>query len=97
MFCRGRDGAAVREDEFDADVECTAVGGNSRGMRTSSLGATTLAPPGGATVVDFEIDRPGRYVLVDHALSRIEHGLAGYLLVDGPSDDDLMHSGLAKR
>jgi nitrite reductase (NO-forming) len=70
----------------------------------ASLGAmpitgvqTVSVPPGGATVVDFKIDRPGRYVLVDHALSRIERGLAGYLLVDGPSDDDLMHSGLAKR
>jgi len=70
----------------------------------ASLGAmpitgvqTVSVPPGGATVVDFKIDRPGRYVLVDHALSRLERGLAGYLLVDGPSDDDLMHSGLAKR
>ena len=70
----------------------------------ASLGAmpitgvqTVSVPPGGATVVDFKIDRPGRYVLVDHALSRIERGLAGYLLVDGPSDDDLMRSGLAKR
>jgi len=58
---------------------------------------TVSVPPGGATVVDFKIDRPGRYVLVDHALSRIERGLAGYLVVDGSSDDDLMHSGLAKR
>ena len=70
----------------------------------ASLGAmpitgvqTVSVPPGGATVVDFKIDRPGRYVLVDHALSRIERGLAGYLVVDGPSDDDLMHSGPAKR
>jgi nitrite reductase (NO-forming) len=70
----------------------------------ASLGAmpitgvqTVSVPPGGATVVDFKIDRPGRYVLVDHALSRIERGLAGYLVVDGPSDDDLIHSGLAKR
>src|SRR5262245_10388271 len=42
MFRRERDGTAVKKDEFDADVECTAVGSNSRGMRTSSLGATTL-------------------------------------------------------
>jgi nitrite reductase (NO-forming) len=58
---------------------------------------TVSVPPGGATVVDFKIDRPGRYVLVDHALSRLERGLSGFLLVDGPADDDLMHSGLAKR
>src|SRR5262245_18888536 len=44
----------------------------------ASLGAmpltgvqTVSVPPGGATVVDFKIDRPGRYVLVDDALSRI--------------------------
>ena len=49
------------------------------------------------SIVDFKIDRPGRYVLVDHALSRLERGLAGYLVVDGPSDDDLMHSGPVKR
>src|SRR5262249_60934690 len=41
LRCR-RDGAAVKKDEFDADVERPAVGSNSRGMRTSSLGATTL-------------------------------------------------------
>ena len=41
-------------------------------------------PPGGATVVDFKVQRAGRYTIVDHALSRIERGLAGFLIVDGP-------------
>ena len=49
-------------------------------------------PPGGATIVDFKIDRGGNYVLVDHALSRAERGLAGYLIVDGPENDDIMHA-----
>lgn len=44
---------------------------------------TTLVPPGGATVVEFALDVPGRFILVDHALSRLERGLVGYLLVDG--------------
>ena len=44
---------------------------------------TTLVPPGGATVVEFTLQVPGRFILVDHALSRMERGLAGYLLVDG--------------
>ena len=52
-------------------------------------------PPGGATVVDFTIDRAGTFVLVDHALSRAERGLAGYLVVDGPANDDIMHAGPA--
>ena len=56
---------------------------------------TVTVPPGGATIVDFKIDRGGHYVLVDHALSRAERGLAGYLIVDGPENDDIMHAGPA--
>jgi hypothetical protein len=57
-----------------------------------SRGRDGRSHPSGAWV-----DRPGRYVLVDHALSRIERGLAGFVIVDGPADHDLMHSGPAKR
>ncbi|MEP9373820.1 copper-containing nitrite reductase [Mesorhizobium sp. KR1-2] len=57
---------------------------------------TTTVPPGGATIVDFKVDRGGHYVLVDHALSRAERGLAGYLIVDGPENDDIMHTGPAE-
>jgi nitrite reductase (NO-forming) len=70
----------------------------------ASLGAlpltgvqTVSVPPGGATVVDFKIQRAARYTIVDHALSRLERGLVGFLIVDGPRDDDLMHEGPAKR
>jgi nitrite reductase (NO-forming) len=69
----------------------------------ASLGAlpltgvqTVSVPPGGATVVDFKIQRAARYTIVDHALSRLERGLVGFLIVDGPRDDDLMHEGPAK-
>ena len=58
---------------------------------------TVSVPPGGATVVEFKIDRAGRYTLVDHALSRLERGLVGFLFVDGPRDDELMHAGPARR
>src|SRR5262245_489685 len=54
LRCR-RDGAAVGKDEFNADVERTAVGSSSRGMHPSSLGATALtfsAAPGGAGAAD---------------------------------------------
>jgi nitrite reductase (NO-forming) len=56
---------------------------------------TISVPPGGATVVDFKIPRAGRFTLVDHALSRLERGLVGYLIVDGPENDDMMHEGPA--
>jgi len=56
---------------------------------------TTLVPPGGATVVEFKVNVPGRYILVDHALSRLERGLAGYLYVDG-ADETTIFQGSGK-
>jgi nitrite reductase (NO-forming) len=47
---------------------------------------TITTPPGGASVVDFKVEVPGNYVLVDHALSRVERGLAGILQVEGPDN-----------
>ena len=44
---------------------------------------TITVPPGGASVVEFKVEVPGKYMLVDHALSRVERGLAGILEVDG--------------
>lgn len=52
---------------------------------------TTLVPPGGATMIEFQVQVPGRYILVDHALSRMERGLAGYLYVDGADQPDIFH------
>ncbi|HZJ81230.1 MAG TPA: multicopper oxidase domain-containing protein [Guyparkeria sp.] len=53
---------------------------------------TTLVPPGGATMVEFKVDYPGRYLLVDHALARVEKGLLGFLEVSGEADADIFHS-----
>lgn len=53
---------------------------------------TILVPPGGATIVEFKVDYPGRYILVDHALSRMEKGLAGYLTVSGKANPEIFNS-----
>ncbi len=50
---------------------------------------TTLVPPGGATMVEFDLEVPGNYILVDHALSRLQRGLAGYLIVEGPDAPEI--------
>jgi nitrite reductase (NO-forming) len=50
---------------------------------------TTIVPPGGATIVEFGLQVPGRYLLVDHALSRLQRGLVGYLIVEGPDAPDI--------
>ncbi|KGO98848.1 copper-containing nitrite reductase [Novilysobacter defluvii] len=53
---------------------------------------TTLVPSGGATMVEFKVDYPGRYILVDHSLSRAEKGLTGFLDVEGEADPAIFHS-----
>jgi len=50
---------------------------------------TTTVAPGGATVVEFKLEVPGKYMLVDHALSRVERGLVGILEVTGPDNPDI--------
>ena len=52
---------------------------------------TTLVPTGGATIVEFTVDVPGRYILVDHSLSRLERGLAAYLIVEGEDQPAIFH------
>jgi nitrite reductase (NO-forming) len=53
---------------------------------------TTVVPPGGAVMVEFDVEVPGRYILVDHALSRMERGLAGYLYAEGEENPDIFFS-----
>ena len=50
---------------------------------------TVSVPPGGAVVTEFTTHVPGRYLLVDHALSRMERGLIGFIMVDGEPNPDI--------
>lgn len=48
---------------------------------------TTLVPAGGSVFVDFKLDVPGTFILVDHALFRaFGKGALGMLKVEGKSD-----------
>jgi nitrite reductase (NO-forming) len=47
---------------------------------------TTLVPAGGATMVEFKIDVPGTYLLVDHSLSRLFKGAVGQIVATGAED-----------
>jgi nitrite reductase (NO-forming) len=53
---------------------------------------TISVPPGGAAAVDFKVDVPGTYVLVDHALSRAARGLIGQLVVSGDEQPDIFQA-----
>ncbi len=50
---------------------------------------TTLIPAGGATVAEFQLDTTGDYVLVDHALTRVDRGAWGILHVSGKADSTI--------
>ena len=48
---------------------------------------TTLIPAGGSAIVEFKVEVPGTFILVDHALFRaFNKGALGMLKVSGPPD-----------
>jgi len=50
---------------------------------------TTAVLPGGAAIVEFTLDVPGNYILVDHALARMNKGAWAVLEVDGPDNPEI--------
>jgi nitrite reductase (NO-forming) len=54
---------------------------------------TTLVPAGGSAIVEFKLEVPGTYVLVDHSIFRaFNNGALAMLKVDGP-ENTLVYSG----
>lgn len=54
---------------------------------------TTIVPAGGSAIVEFGLEVPGTYILVDHALFRaFNKGALGMLKVEGPANL-LVYSG----
>ncbi|MES2467052.1 MAG: copper-containing nitrite reductase [Verrucomicrobiota bacterium] len=54
---------------------------------------TTMIPAGGSAIVDFKLEVPGTYILVDHAIFRaFNKGAIGMLKVTG-NEDKLVYSG----
>jgi hypothetical protein len=50
---------------------------------------TTAVLPGGATIVEFTVDVPGKYLIVDHALARMNKGAWAILEVTGPENPEI--------
>ena len=50
---------------------------------------TVTVAPGGAVITEFKLHVPGNYTIVDHALARVERGLAGLLVVEGAPNLDI--------
>jgi nitrite reductase (NO-forming) len=54
---------------------------------------TVIVPPGGAAIVEMKLEVPGKYMLVDHALSRAARGLLGIMEVEGPENPEVFKAG----
>jgi nitrite reductase (NO-forming) len=51
---------------------------------------TTLIPAGGAAFIEFTLEVPGTYTLVDHALSRaIDKGAVAQIVVEGEASPEV--------
>lgn len=54
------------------------------------MGSDTLSvPDGSAAMVEFPVPVPGTYILVDHALARLERGAFAALRVEGPENPEV--------
>lgn len=50
---------------------------------------TTAVLPGGASIVEFKVDVPGKFLLVDHALARMNKGAWAVLEVTGEKNPEI--------
>lgn len=71
---------------FDTVYPEGAIGASSTVLHNVQ---TTAVLPGGSTIVEFKVDVPGKYLLVDHALSRMNKGAWAVLDVTGTSSPDI--------
>ena len=54
---------------------------------------TTLVPSAGATIVEFKLDAPGTYTLVDHSIFRVAKGAIGQLVAEGAANPAVFRLG----
>lgn len=54
---------------------------------------TTLVPSAGATIVEFKVDVPGNYILVDHSIFRVAKGAIGILAAGGKENPMVFKTG----
>ena len=71
---------------FDKVYPEGAIG---EGSATFKNVQTTAVLPGGSTIVEFKVDVPGKYLLVDHALARMNKGAWAVLEVTGSSTPEI--------
>ena len=68
------------------------VGGGIGGPISKNI-QTTLVPSAGAAIVEFKVDYPGSYVLIDHSIYRVAKGAIGHLMVEGKKNPNVIRQG----
>lgn len=71
---------------FDTVYPEAAIGNESAKLQNVQ---TTAVLPGGASIVEFKLDVPGKYTLVDHALARMNKGAWAILDVSGEKNPEI--------
>jgi nitrite reductase (NO-forming) len=71
---------------FDTVYPEAAIGEDSAIHKNTQ---TAVVLPGGASIVEFKLDVPGKFLLVDHALARMNKGAWAVLEVSGPENKDI--------
>lgn len=74
---------------FDKVYPEGAIGENSSVFKNVQ---TTAVLPGGSSIVEFTVDTPGKFLLVDHALVRMNKGAWAVLEVSGAEQKDIFSS-----
>lgn len=74
---------------FDTVYPEAAIGSGSSVLKNVQ---TTMVPPGGAAIVEFTANVPGKYTLVDHALARMNKGAWSILEVGGAPSPEIYES-----
>lgn len=72
---------------FDDVYPEAAVGGEPHHNVQS-----TMVPAGGATIVDMGLEVPGKLILVDHALARLDRGAWGTINVEGEPNPEVFEA-----
>lgn len=71
---------------FDTVYPEAAIGEGSAILKNVQ---TTAVLPGGASIVEFKVDVPGKFLLVDHALARMNKGAWAILEVSGNKQPEI--------
>ncbi len=74
---------------FDTVYPEGAIGKESAKLQNVQ---TTTVLPGGSSIVEFTVDYPGKYLLVDHALARMNKGTWAVLEVTGEKNPDVIET-----